>query len=333
MGRLALHAAVFGPLGAVAFALGFSYFACLEFVRPGPLTEATTLIVHKGSGVERIATRLLDRGVIRDRFLFKAGAWFSGRSTAMRAGEYRFPAGISMDAAIALLASGETVKRRITVAEGLTTGAVLDLVGADEGLTGDLPTGVGEGSLLPETYYFSYGDTRSGLVRRMRESMKATLAALWEKRDPNVLLATPEEALVLASIIERETALASERARISAVFHNRLRQGMRLQSDPTVAYALTLGRMALDRPLARSDLRVDSPYNTYRANGLPPGPIANPGRASIEAALHPAPTHELYFVADGTGGHAFARTFAEHLRNVARWRRIERERKEGSPSD
>ena len=251
----------------------------------------------------------------------------------MRAGEYRFPAGISMDAAIALLASGETVKRRITVAEGLTTGEVLDLVGANEGLAGDLPPDVGEGSLLPETYYFSYGDTRSGLVRRMRESMKATLAALWEKRDPNILLATPEEALVLASIIERETALASERARISAVFHNRLRHGMRLQSDPTVAYALTLGRVPLDRPLARSDLRVDSPYNTYRVNGLPPGPIANPGRASIEAALHPAPTHELYFVADGTGGHAFARSFAEHLRNVARWRRIERERREGRPPD
>ena len=333
MARLALHAAVFAPLGAFVFALGFSYFAYLEFVRPGPLTEATTLVVRKGSGVEGIATQLLDRGVIRDRFLFKAGAGLTGRSRAMRAGEYRFPAGISLDAAIALLASGETVKRRITVAEGLTTGEVLDLVGADEGLSGDLPPDVGEGSLLPETYYFSYGDTRSGLVRRMRETMKATLAALWEKRDPNILLATPGEALVLASIIERETALAPERARISAVFHNRLRRGMRLQSDPTVAYALTLGRMPLDRPLSRSDLRVDSPYNTYRVNGLPPGPIANPGRASIEAALHPAPTHELYFVADGTGGHAFAHTFAEHLRNVARWRRIERERKEGSPPD
>lgn len=329
MVRLALGAAVFGPLGAILFALGFSYFAYLEFLRPGPLPDATTVVVQEGSGVERIAKRLLDRGVIRDRFLFKAGAWLTGRSRAMRAGEYRFRAGISIDGAIALLVSGETVKRRITVAEGLTTGEVLGLVGADGGLTGDLPTGVGEGSLLPETYYFSYGDTRAALVRRMRESMKTTLASLWERRAPGTLLATPEEALVLASIIERETAVASERPRISAVFHNRLRLGMRLQSDPTVVYALTAGRAPLDRPLARTDLRVDSPYNTYRVNGLPPTPIANPGRASIEAALHPAPTDELYFVADGTGGHAFARTFAEHLRNVARWRRIERERKEG----
>ena len=251
----------------------------------------------------------------------------------MRAGEYRFPAGISTDGAIALLASGETVKRRITIAEGLTTGEILGLIGAEEALTGALPAGLGEGSLLPETYYFSYGDARAALVRRIRESMTATLAALWDKRAPGTVLASPEEALVLASIIERETGVASERARISAVFHNRLRQGMRLQSDPTVVYALTLGRAPLDRPLARTDLRIESPYNTYRTHGLPPTPIANPGRASIEAALHPAETDELYFVADGTGGHAFARTFAEHLRNVARWRRIERERKEAAPPE
>ena len=328
MARLALQAAVFGSLGAVLFALGLAYWAHLEFVRPGPLADARTVIVEKGSGVERIATRLYDRGVIHDRFLFRAGARFTGRSRAMRAGEYRFPAGISMDGAIALLASGETVKRRITLAEGLTTSEIFGLIGAEEALTGELPPGVGEGSLLPETYYFSYGDTRAALVRRIRESMQATLSSLWDKRAPGTVLASPEEALVLASIVERETAVPSERARISAVFHNRLRQGMRLQSDPTVVYALTLGRGPLDRPLARGDLRIESPYNTYRTHGLPPTPIANPGRASIKAALHPAETDELYFVADGTGGHAFARTFAEHLRNVARWRRIERERKE-----
>ncbi len=333
MARLALHAAVFGSLGAVSFALGLAYWAHLEFIRPGPLAEARTVIVQKGSGVERIAALLRDRGVIRDRFLFRAGARLTGRSRAMRAGEYRFPAGISTDGAIALLASGKTVRRRITLAEGLTTGEILGRIGAEEGLAGELPVGVGEGSLLPETYYFSYGDSRTALVRRIRESMAATLAALWDKRAPGIALASPEEALVLASIIERETAVASERARISAVFHNRLRQGMRLQSDPTVAYALTLGRAPLDRPLARADLRIESPYNTYRTHGLPPTPIANPGRASIEAALHPAETDELYFVADGTGGHAFARTFAEHLRNVARWRRIERERKEAAPPE
>lgn len=333
MARLVLHAAVFGLLGAAILALGLAYRAHLDFVRPGPLTTDTTVVVHRGSGVEAIASTLFSEGVIGDRFLFQAGARLTGRGKAMRAGEYRFRSGISMDGTIALLVSGETVKRRITIAEGLTTSEVLGLIGADEGLAGDLPAGVGEGSLLPETYYFSLGDTRSSLVRRMRESMESALASLWEKRASDLAVETPEQALVLASIIERETGVAAERARVSAVFHNRLRRGMRLQSDPTVAYALTLGGAPLDRPLVKSDLRVESPYNTYLVNGLPPAPIANPGRASIEAALHPAPTHELYFVADGTGGHAFARTFPEHLRNVARWRRIERQRKEGQPSE
>ena len=329
MPRFALNAAVFGLLGAIMFALGSAYWGYFQLTRPGPLADAKTVVIHKGAGVERIAATLLANGVIDDPFLFGAGARLTGRGRVMRAGEYRFPARISIDGAIALLARGETVRRRFTVAEGLTVREVLDLVAADEGLTGDVPPGVEEGALLPETYLFSLGDSRAGLVRRMRESMTATLRRLWGGRAADLALATPREALVLASIIERETGLASERARISAVFHNRLRRGMRLQSDPTVAYALTLGRARLDRPLARSDLRIDSPYNTYRVNGLPPTPIANPGRASIAAALHPARTDELYFVADGTGGHAFARSFSEHLKNVARWRRLQRERRAG----
>lgn len=324
MVRLVLHAAVFGSLGAAILALVVAYRAHIDFAGPGPLKAAATVVVHRGSGVEAIASTLFSEGVIDDRFLFRAGARLTGRSRAMRAGEYRFRAGISIDETIALLVSGETVKRRITIAEGLTSTEALGLVGADEGLTGYLPAGVAEGSLLPETYYFSLGDSRVSLVRRMRESMETALASLWDKRAPNLALETPEQALVLASIIERETGVAAEHARVSAVFHNRLRRGMRLQSDPTVAYALTLGSAPLDRPLSRNDLRVVSPYNTYLVHGLPPTPIANPGRASIEAALHPAPTDELYFVADGSGGHAFARTYAEHLRNVRRWRRIER---------
>ena len=327
MPRLALHAAVFGLLGAGLFLLGIAHWAHLKFTGPGPLAGATTLVIHKGAGVEGIAATLFDAGVIDDRFLFEAGARLSGRGRVMRAGEYRFPAGVSTDRAIALLARGDTVKRKLTVAEGWTVSEVLALIRSDDGLTGELPVGVEEGSLLPETYYFSLGDSRAALIGRMREAMKTTLGALWDGRAPGLLLASPQQALVLSSIIERETALPSERARISAVFHNRLRRGMRLQSDPTVAYALTLGKAPLDRSLARSDLRIDSPYNTYRVYGLPPTPIANPGRASIEAALRPAETDELYFVADGTGGHAFARSFTEHLKNVARWRRIERERR------
>ena len=327
MSRLALHAAVFGPSGVALFLLGAAVSAHLEFTRPGPLAAARTVVIPKGAGVERIAAALHADGVVGDRFLFRAGARVTGRGRVMRAGEYRFPAGISIDGTIALLARGETVKRRITVAEGLTTSEVLALIGADEGLSGDLPARIPEGALLPETYYFSLGDSRATLVRRMRRSMTQTLRALWDRRAPGLAISTPEQALALASIIERETALADERGRVSAVFHNRLRRGMRLQSDPTVVYALTLGAARLDRPLTRADLATFSPYNTYRVNGLPPGPIANPGRASIEAALNPADTDELYFVADGSGGHAFARTLAEHARNVAAWRRIERERR------
>ena len=328
MFRLVLHAAAFGLLGAGLFLLVFAWRAHLAFTGPGPLAVAETVVIEKGAGVQRIAATLYASGVVGDRFLFAAGARLTGRGRAMRAGEYRFPAGISMDRAIALLASGETVKRRLTVAEGLTVRQALALVAADGGLAGDLPEDVPEGSLLPETYFFSLGDSRAALVRRMRESMQETLRSLWSKRAPDLALETPEQALVLASIVERETARPDERARVAVVFHNRLRRGMRLQSDPTVVYALTRGEAPLGRPLGRADLRVDSPYNTYRVNGLPPGPIANPGRAAIEAALHPAQTDELYFVADGSGGHVFARTLSEHRRNVARWRRIERERRE-----
>ncbi len=329
MRRLVLHAAAFGLPGAAVFALAFALWAHVDFTRPGPLSAETTVIIPKGDGAGEIAAALFSGGVIADRFLFRVGAWLSGRSRTMQAGEYRFPAGVSMDGAIALLARGKTIERRITVAEGLTASEVLGLVSAAGGLTGDLPGDVEEGSLLPDTYFYSFGDTRAAVVRRMRDAMRQTLMSLWAGRAQGLALATPEEALVLSSIIERETAVADERPRVSAVFHNRLRRGMRLQSDPTVIYALTGGKAPLGRPLARSDLRRDSPYNTYRVDGLPPTPIANPGRASIEAALHPADTDELYFVADGSGGHVFARTLTEHLRNAARWRRLRHQRIRG----
>ena len=184
-----------------------------------------------------------------------------------------------------------------------------------------------EGALLPETYLYTWGEARAALVERMRRAMRQILDTLWPDRAPDLAIASKHDALVLASIVEKETAVAAERPMISAGFQNRLRKGMKLQSDPTVMFALTHGAGRLDRKLSHADLETDSPYNTYRVTGLPPGPIGNPGRASIEAALHPAESDALYFVADGTGGHVFAKTLAEHNRNVARWRKIEEQKK------
>jgi UPF0755 protein len=186
---------------------------------------------------------------------------------------------------------------------------------------------VKEGGLLPETYFFSYGDSREGLVARMEQAMRDMLTGIWAKRSEGLSVRSRKEALVLASLIEKETGKPEERARISAVFHNRLKRGMRLQTDPTVVYAISGGDGPIDRPLTRGDLSITSPYNTYLKAGLPPGPIANPGVASLVAAVNPAPVEDLYFVADGNGGHLFARTLEEHNRNVARWRQMQRERR------
>ncbi|MCH8835131.1 MAG: endolytic transglycosylase MltG, partial [Proteobacteria bacterium] len=225
---------------------------------------------------------------------------------------------------VALLQSGKTVVRRLTVAEGLTTTQVLAQLNRTEGLAGDLPSPPGEGTLLPETYHFSYGERRDAMVARMRAAMDETLARLWDSRAPGLPLKSPREALILASIVEKETALPEERSRIAAVFLNRLGKGMRLQSDPTVAYALTGGRGPLGRPLSRADLKTPSPFNTYLIDGLPPGPVSNPGRAAMAAVLDPVATEDFYFVADGTGGHVFARTLGEHNRNVVRWRKFQK---------
>ncbi len=254
--------------------------------------------------------------------MFRLGARIQKVDSSLRAGEYAFPAAISAGDVVAMLSAGKTVVRRVTVPEGLTSAEVLALVAETPGLTGEVGTPPAEGTLLPETYHFSFGDTRADLIARMREAMTAELDTLWAARDAGLPLETPEEAVVLASIVEKETAVAAERRRVAAVFVNRLRKGMLLQSDPTTIYAVTGGAGPLDRPLTRKDLAIDSPYNTYVSPGLPPGPIANPGRASLAAALNPVDSNEYYFVADGTGGHAFARTLEEHERNVARWRKI-----------
>ncbi|MEX1147477.1 MAG: endolytic transglycosylase MltG, partial [Sphingomonadales bacterium] len=230
----------------------------------------------------------------------------------------------SMAEVLAIIRSGRVVQHRLTVAEGLTSAQVIRVLGTAEALGGPAPDAPAEGAILPETYNFTRGTPRAELLARMTGAMDAKLVELWAARDPELTLASAAEAVILASIVEKETGVAEERPRVAAVFLNRLRTGMRLQSDPTVVYAVTGGE-AIGRRLTRADLNIDSPYNTYRNHGLPPGPIANPGAGSLRAVLNPIQTDDLYFVADGTGGHAFARTLEEHNRNVRAWRQIRRQ--------
>jgi UPF0755 protein len=301
---------------------GFAAYRAMElFEGPGPLREPATVVIEPGEGPRAIAERLLAAEVIDNRLLFLASLRISGDAARLKAGEFAFPASVSMQDAVARIVAGRTVVRRLTVPEGLTTVEILELLEETPGLEGAVRPAP-EGVLLPETYHFHLGDKRWRIVQRMRQAMREAVMELWPQRAKDLPVATPEEAIILASIVEKETGVAAERARVAAVFINRLRIGMRLQSDPTVIYALTQGKRDLGRPLTRADWKVDSPYNTYRISGLPPTPIANPGRAAIAAVLNPLQTNELYFVADGSGGHAFAETLDEHNRNVRRWRKL-----------
>lgn len=289
---------------------------------PGPLSERTVVRVPPGSGVQAIALRLDESGVIEAPLLFVLLARVTGTAPELKAGEFAFPPGTSLRGALDILVAGETVARKLTLPEGITSREAAARLRAAEGLTGTLVSVPAEGSLLPETYHYRWGDSRAALVARMQAAMEEALDALWPDRAPDLPFDTREEAITLASIVEKETAVPEERALVAGVFVNRLRRGMRLQSDPTVRYALSRDGDPLDRPLTRADLEVADPYNTYRHAGLPPGPIANPGRASLAAVLTPAQTDYLYFVADGSGGHAFAETLDGHNANVRAWRRI-----------
>ena len=289
---------------------------------PGPLAEDATVVLPRGSSVGRISRILEDNGVLANPNLFRIVVRASGQSKSLQAGEYLFPAHTSMRAVTEQLIQGDTVARRLTLAEGLTNHEILRVVSEAEALVGPVPKIGREGTLLPETYHYAYGDTREAVIGRMQQAMRELVDDLWPHRAPDLPFDTAEQAVVLASIVEKETAIAEERARVAGVFVNRLRRGMRLQSDPTVVFAVTNGAGPLGRRLTREDLSTDSAFNTYRIKGLPPAPIANPGRASLEAVLRPAATDDLYFVADGNGGHAFAKTLKEHQENVRRWRQI-----------
>ncbi|NQU56494.1 MAG: endolytic transglycosylase MltG [Rhodospirillales bacterium] len=300
---------------------GLLAWGYLQFTKPGPTIAETTVVIAQGAGVEAIANTLAEAGVIADPLIFHLGVRLGRMDKGLKAGEFSFPYGVSPKQAAEVLISGKPVVRRLTIAEGLTSVQVFELLVAAEGLekSFDVPL---EGSVLPETYHYSYGDSRADIVQRMVGAMDKYLLGLWNERADGLPFRGPAEALILASIVEKENGVKAERARIAGVFINRLRKGMRLQSDPTVVYGISEGDGPLGRPLTRADLKTENPYNTYLIKGLPPGPICNPGLAAIKAVLNPEGTDDLYFVADGSGGHAFAKTLEEHNRNVARWRKI-----------
>jgi UPF0755 protein len=313
--------------GCFALAVfGLGLYGYVKFTQPGPLAAEKTFQVERGGGVLGIAAELEKAGIISSANIFAAAATATGERGRLKPGEYLFKEAMSMRDVMALIVSGKFITYKVTIPEGWTTAQALDRLRENEVLTGDIALTPAEGQIMPDTYVFQRGETRDNVVRGMMKSSQKLMDELWPKRALDAPVSTPAEALILASIIEKETGVPEERTRVASVFANRLRQGMRLQSDPTIIYGITGGKSKLDRPLTRQDIAEATPYNTYRINGLPPGPIANPGRASIAAALAPAKTNDLYFVADGSGGHVFAATLDEHRVNVRKWRAIERQR-------
>jgi UPF0755 protein len=310
------------------FLLGFlAIGAGLTAARaPGPTDTAQLIRIEKGTGLRGTAAELEKNKIIRHHAVFLLAAIVSGDATRLQAGEYEIAPRASSFSILNQMAHGRVYQRKVTVPEGLTTAEILSLLTQAQGLEGDLPQPLpAEGSLLPETYAYTYGETKIQMITRMTAAMNAALQKLWAERGADFPLKSPNDVLTLASIVEKETGVPHERPRVAAVFLNRLRLGMKLQSDPTVIYAVTGGKQTLDRPLYTKDLEENtSPYNTYRVIGLPPGPIANPGLESLRAIFQPAQSDDLYFVADGSGGHAFAKTLAEHNDNVARWRALQK---------
>ena len=310
-------------------AAGTVYYAMSAYEDQGPLTANTNFIVRNGAGIQEIASSLERNNIVSDGrvFRFMSEAYLEDNDT-LKAGEYEIKAGSSMQEIMQLLKSGKSILYSVSLPEGLTVKQMFARLSSDPVLEGDLPAQIpAEGTLRPDTYKFSRGTKRAEIVAQMAAAQKQLVDQIWEKRDPDLPIASRDEFVTLASIVEKETGIADERSRVASVFINRLEKGMRLQSDPTIIYGIFGGDgKPADRPILKSDLEKDTPYNTYLIKGLPPTPIANPGRAALEAVSNPSRTSDLYFVADGTGGHVFAATLDEHNNNVRRWRKIEAEK-------
>ena len=294
-----------------------------KFEAPGPLAEDKLVNIPRGLGIRDIADLLQREGVIDQPYVFMGGVIALKARGELKYGEYQFTKNSSVADVVDTITEGKVIQHAVTVPEGLTSEQIVARLLENDGLAGQIKEIPREGTLLPETYRFTRGMTREQIIQRMQQAHRRVLQEVWERRMQDLPVKTPEQLVTLASIVEKETGRPDERTRVAAVFVNRLKSRMRLQSDPTIIYGLTGGKGSLGRPILKSEIEQPTPYNTYVVDGLPPGPIANPGRASLEAAANPARTKELYFVADGTGGHVFSENYTEHQKNVARLRGIE----------
>jgi UPF0755 protein len=305
---------------------GAYYYGMQKIEAPGPLQDEKVVNIPTRAGMADIADTLQREGVIdNNRWAFIGAVIALKARSELKPGEYAFQKNASLRSVIATMVDGKVVQHSVTIPEGLTSEQIVARLSENDIFAGSINEIPREGTLLPETYKFPRGTTRDQVIARMQQAQKRLVAEVWEHRNPDIPVKTAEQLVTLASIIEKETGKADERSRVAAVYVNRLRQKMKLQSDPTIIYGLVGGKGTLGRPIKRSEITQPSPYNTYVVDGLPPGPIANPGRASLEAAANPARTRDLFFVADGTGGHSFTETYDQHQKNVAKLRAMEKQ--------
>jgi UPF0755 protein len=303
----------------------------IQFYAPGPL--ASDKVVTVKGGMTDVADQLRQEGIIEHPLLFMAGLQILGNSSKLKAGEYQFKQNASLSDVMQTLVEGRSILHTVTIPEGLTSQQIVDRLRENDVLSGDVTDIPAEGTLLPDTYKFARGMSRAQLLDRMAQEQEKVLKEVWSRRTGDLPVKSPKDMVVLASIVEKETGRADERSRVAAVFINRLNRNMKLQSDPTIVYGLVGGQGTLGRGILRSEIEKPTPYNTYVIAGLPPTPIANPGRAALEAVASPSRTRELYFVADGTGGHVFAETLDQHQKNVTKWRQIEGDKRDAAPAD